>query len=113
MLVKLYENTDLSQNFETDWFPIDYSSRKPRLKARSLNVVWENVEGNLKGQLEIFTSPDRKTKTVGTNLTISSNTNIQDTSVLLFCVSVPYVKFRFHSNGTTSGKIRVFIEIQQ
>jgi hypothetical protein len=46
MLVELYENPDLSQNFETDWFAVDYSGRKPHLKTRSLNVVWENVEGN-------------------------------------------------------------------
>ncbi len=112
MLVELYENPDLSQNFETDWFAVDYSGRKPHLKTRSLNVVWENVEGNLKGQLEIYTSPDRKTKTLGAILPVSGNTNIQDASVLLFCVSVPYVKFWYSSNGTTSGKIRVFIEIQ-
>lgn len=113
MLVKLYETQDLSQNFETDWFAVDYSSRKPKVKVRSLNVVWENVEGNLKGELQIFTSFDRKIKSVGAVLPISSNSNIQDTSVFLFVFSVPYVKFRFFSNGTTNGKITIFIEIQQ
>jgi len=110
--MKLYENTDLSQDFETDWIAIDYSKHKPSLKVRSLNVLWENVEGDLKGRLEIFASPDRIIKSVGVVLPISTNTNAQDTSIFLLVTSVRYVKFSYNSNGTTSGKIRIFLEIQ-
>jgi len=112
MLMKLYENTDLSQNFETNWLLVDFSGRKPNVKARSLSVLWENVEGEMKGQLELFASSDGKMQSIGAAIPISTNSNTQDASVFLFVTSVRYIKFRYSSNGTTSGKIEIFLEIQ-
>ncbi len=112
MLMKLYENTDLSQNFETNWLLVDFSGRKPNVKARSLSVLWENVEGEMKGQLELFASSDGKMQSIGAAIPISTNSNTQDASVFLFVTSVRYIKFRYSSNGTTSGKIEIFLEIK-
>lgn len=113
MIINLIEKTDLSQNFHSQWFAMDYSQRAQKMKAHALIIKWDNVSGSMQGSLQIIGSPDGQNETIAAEVAINTQTNANDSYVFLITSFVRFIKFKFISNGTTSGKLTCKLEFKQ
>lgn len=111
-MLKLFE-IELTQDFATDWLPLDFRQSSSKLKPHTLCVVWENVLGSMKGTLQILGSADSKLETVGVTIPINKTTNKDDCSVFFLTSFIRFIRFKYIANGTTSGKLLCYLELYQ
>lgn len=104
MLTEIISNMPMDLDFETEWFPLNYYfSKGEKLKASSLQIVWDNVEGNLTAYIDVLVTNDVNSKTLGSRYYVNNISNVDDALIILFITGFEYIKLKYVSNGTTNG----------
>lgn len=110
MLTEMISNMPMVSDFETDWFPLNYFYlNNEKLKALSIQIVWESVEGNLDGYIDVLVTNDVNTKAQGSRFFVNVNSNVADALIILLIPGFDYIKLKYVSNGTTNGLLNANI----
>jgi hypothetical protein len=106
MNAEIIYNMSMDSDFESDWFPINSEgsgSKSSSRVASSLQVTWDNVSGILNGKIEVLSSNDAVSQVVGYTLNINTNSNIEDSELLILQPGFNFIKLKYNKNGILNG----------
>ncbi len=113
MLFEILKNWDMSRRWESSWLPFRYSESDSvwsSADASSLELVWQNVGGNLNGKIYLYVSNNQKTYKLLKSFDITSVSNVTDSLFLsMYYPSFEFFKIVFEPYGITSGQLDVGI----
>lgn len=105
-------NKTLENDWESDLISLDISPKQTggkKLKPDRINIIWDNVTGSFDGDLSIYINDLDNILTLAANITISSASNIDDSTVFIVTSSFDKLKFKFAKNGIIAGNIKILV----
>ena len=112
MIIEILRDWDMSNNFESDWFQVvqnQFQFENKSKKAKSLQISWDSVTGQIDGAIDILISNDVDYQTLVKTINIKENTNIEDCLMIILFNDFQFIKIRYKKNNITSGKLCAFL----
>jgi hypothetical protein len=114
MINEIFKNADMSGNLETEAIELihnDLYENRIKEYSNSLAIIWQEVEGDLNGELQILVSLDSEFWTMADVVPINNETNSSDTMIYLIDPYVKFIKIKFNKNNIISGNLTAVLSI--
>ncbi len=108
----MLKNLPMASSFESQWIPIEYrvpENNNARYRASAIQIVWKNVTGTLNGAITIYAANDFLTMSKGKTIPVASESNEDDSHLIIILPAYEYIKLKFEKNGITGGQLSAFI----
>lgn len=110
-MLEILREHNMGQNAESDWILIEkdnfFDFEKKEQRIKSIQILWDNVSGELNGELIFLLSNDMEFSTLSKVMKIKSSSNKDDADLLVFYPCFKYLKIIYKKNGITDGILTI------
>lgn len=101
----ILENWKMGLDYFGDWLPLDHN----KMKAVSVQIVWNNAIGSMDGVLEISVSNQPPAGTLVQRVAVNSWDNTADCLILMLNPQFRYIRFDYLKYRIISGQLSISI----
>ncbi len=112
MQAEIIYNHLMSYDLETDWMPLSVNGSgygDSQKSAKSLQISWSGVQGDLDGAINIYVSNNPDVKTLARSYTISTESNLNDSEMIMIYPGFNFIKIEYISNGISAGYLNAIL----
>jgi|GEM_PF-2900941 len=112
MNIKVLKNVSLQNFIESKWINLNVeklSSNSVRMKARSIQIIWQDLIAGYDGVLKLYMSNELNAKSLERTINVNSASNINNTELFILESEFRLLKFEYIKNSNVGGSLDVSI----
>ena len=110
MKKELILNYNLNKDFISEWIPLTIRSMSDKkYSAKSIQISWKNISGNINGRLDLLLSNDESKYTQVDSFIIDTIDNSEDVIICDINTGAEYMCLKFSKLEILNGKLEVLI----
>jgi len=112
MNIKVVKNASLSIFLESKWINLNIeklSSNSIRLKARSVQIIWEDIISGFDGELKMYISNELNAKSFFKTIYVNSASNRDNTELFVLEAEFRLVKFEYDKKSNVGGNLNISV----
>lgn len=112
-MIEIIREHNMALDTESDWILIqgdrflDFEKKENQIK--SIQLVWDNVLGTPNGELIFLISNDMENSTIAKVIPVNTNSNRNDSELIVFYPCFKYLKIVYKKNDISYGNLSINI----
>jgi len=115
MIIEIAKDVDMSSDYDSGWYELEIPQNSvfgKKLKAESLQIIWESTSGTFNGTIDIYATNDINSNAIGKTIAVNKASNLSDAEMFILYPSFEYLKIFYKHNGITGGILNAVISFK-